>query len=128
MDMQTIKNGTTVEWTSQAGGAERTKKGTVITVLKKNQDYTSGNRLPQRLFVDIMREDMGYSRDRARKLHSSGYYGLLLSILQRRYKVKFNLAEGMYRDEEHYLIEVEDNDRKPFLYHPRAGETFIIVK
>lgn len=128
MATTSIKTGTTVQWTSQAAGYKKTKKGTVVTVLKKNTDYTSGNSIPQTLFVDILRTDMGFSRDRARELYTSCDYRALQDILTRRYRVQFRLLEGMERDETHYLIEVLDGSNKPYLYHPRAGETFTIVK
>ena len=129
MATQTIKNGTRVEWTSQGSGFEKTKTGVVITVLKKSQNYREAiHSIPQRMFVDILRDDMGFTRKRARELYSSCDYSSLRTVLQRRYKIRFNLSEGMYRGEDHYLIEVEDNERKPYLYHPRAGETFAIVK
>ena len=37
MDTQTIELGTTVKWTSQAGGITRTKKGHVVEVVPAQQ-------------------------------------------------------------------------------------------
>lgn len=122
-----IKTGTTVKWTSTAGGIKKTKKGTVISVLKKGIDYTGGYDIPTTFYVNILREN-GFTRDKAREyVNSATYYGLE-EALRTKYKVRFRLMEGMQRDENHYLIEVADGERKPYLYHPRAGETFKIVK
>lgn len=123
-----IKTGATVKWSSHGGGIKKTKKGTVLTVLKKNEDYTAGKNFPRRVYTDIMQKEMGYSREEAR--HQYSILGFLDRgiILERKYKVRFRITEGMERDETHYLIEVSDGKRKPYLYHPRAGETFTVVK
>jgi hypothetical protein len=119
-----IKTGATVKWTS----GTKTKKGTVVSVLKKRQDYTSGYNIPQRVYVDILREYNGLTRDQARGVLVDAGYRERELILRQRYKTQFNLLEGMYRDEDHYLIEVPDGERKPYLYHPKAGETFKVLK
>jgi hypothetical protein len=126
--MQTIKTGSKVIWYSQSAGIKKKKVGRVIAVLKKNVDYTAGQEIPMRLFVDILREH-GFTRDEARGLYKtrSTYLGLS-EILEKKYKLRFKLLEGMQRDENHYLIEVEDGERKPFLYHPRAGESFAVIE
>ena len=117
-----VKTGSVVKWTSN----DKTKKGTVVSVLKKKQDYTAGDNIPQRLYVDILRET-GCTRDEAREIVSNAGYRERELILRQRYKTRFNLLEGMYRDEDHYLIEVADGSRKPYLYHPKAGETFKVL-
>jgi hypothetical protein len=98
----------------------------VVSVLKKNQDYTSGYNIPQRVYVDILRET-GLTRDEAREVVAKADYRERELILRQRYKTQFNLLEGMEREEDHYLIEVPDGERKPYLYHPKAGETFKVL-
>jgi len=122
-----IKTGTTVKWTSVAGGIKKTKKGTVVSVLRKGVDYTGGYEIPNAFYVNILRNH-GFTRDEARNyVNTATYYGLE-EVLGKQYKTRFRLMEGMQRDENHYLIEVADGERKPYLYHPRAGETFTVVK
>ncbi|MCG8432128.1 MAG: hypothetical protein MJA29_13285 [Candidatus Omnitrophica bacterium] len=124
-----IKTGSEVEWTSQASGYKKTKRGRVVAVLKKDVDYTAGQNIPQRIFVDILRKYGKYSREDARAIVEAASFYDLEEILWQKYKVRFKILEGMQREETHYLIEVDQGEnRKPYLYHPRAGETFTVIK
>ena len=111
--------GETVTWKSHANGRVTSKMGTIVAVLKPEEQYRYLRGLPLNLYVGILCEKRGLTRKVARAaVERQGYYGWAVSILEEKYKMKFGVSEGMLRNEYHYLVAVDRGDRKPYLYHP----------
>jgi hypothetical protein len=117
--------GDTVTWKSHANGQTTRKMGKIIAVISPSKDGSTGGLrgLPKKLYIDLLRDNYGYSRDAARQeLDKGHYYSWYEELLASKYKLKFSTIEGMYRDEYHYLVEVDRGEgRKPYLYHPRTN-------
>lgn len=121
---QEFKVGDTVKWDSHANGNTRTKKGTIVAVLKPGITYAYFKNLPKGYLERILRE-YGYTRDQARDLIARpGYYDRYIKYFSIIYKLKFSPVEGMKRDTYHYLIEVEPPKGRGTtirLYHPKTN-------
>jgi len=108
-----FKTGQIVQWTSQAGGNELTKKGTIIAVCRER-----GISLTKKTAVNILRETnegmtIAKAQDKAR-------YATAPNVLERKYRLKFDPWYG-WREGVHYLVEVDRGEGlKPHLYHPRT--------
>jgi len=121
-----FKVGDKVTWKSHAGGNRTKKVGTIIAVFEPSEEYDySGSqykKLPKALFIDILRNEGGMTRDAARaefqKTHYTSWYA---EILEMRYKFKFGWSEGMRRNERHYFVAVDRAGLKPWLYHPKTS-------
>lgn len=121
---QEFKLGDTVKWQSHANGNTRTKKGTIIAVMKPGISYQYFKNLPKNYVVQVLRE-YGYTRDEARNIYDSlGYYDRFVQYFRSVYKLKFSPAEGMRRNTYHYLIEVDPPKGRGTdirLYHPKTS-------
>jgi hypothetical protein len=110
--MKRFKQGQTVKWTSQAGGNELTKKGTIIAVCTE-----PGITIPKKTAIKILRDvdkDLTVKAAERRAL-----YGSTAHVLAEKYRLKFDWYG--YREDVHYLVEVDRGEgRKPHLYHPRT--------
>lgn len=108
----TFKTGQTVQWTSQAGGNELTKKGTIIAVCR-----TRDLQLTQKTAVNILRETTEGLTIEAAKYKAK--YAPTENVLAAKYRLKFDWYG--WREGTHYLVEVDRGEGlKPHLYHPRT--------
>lgn len=109
--MTTFKRGQKVQWDSHAGGQWKTKTGRIIEVCR-----TPRVNVTQQTAIQILREaediTIAKAKEKARFINTH-------SLLQTKYKLKFNPVEGTRDETPHYLVEVDRGPgRKPFLYHP----------
>jgi hypothetical protein len=110
-----FKIGQKVRWVSQAGGVTTAKTGIIIASCAPG-DFD----VNQRTKINILREAKPGTTVREAKEES--YYTSTYTILKDKYRVKFDRHTARNRDEEHYLVEVQADGGKPYLYHPRTQD------
>lgn len=118
--LKRFKIGDKVTWSSQGSSTAKKKVGRIVAVMNPNTNYAGLSALPKRLFEDILREN-GMTRDGARAIINDEfkYSHFYIRTLSKKYALMFEPYEGMYRDETHYLVEVDRGEgKKPALYHP----------
>lgn len=109
--------GDTVSWTSHANGQFTTKMGKIVAILRPDVNYRYFSNVSKALLEEILREQ-GFSRKEARERVNKYGNHYWIREFREKYQLKFNPREGMLRDSYHYLVEVDNDGGKPYLYHP----------
>jgi hypothetical protein len=110
--------GDTVSWTSHANGNITSKIGRIVAIMRPGVNYVGFGSLANSFYENILMEQ-GYTRDQAReKIRQTKSLTSWAKLIKKVYNLKFNPLEGMRRDTYHYLVEVNGDGGKPYLYHP----------